>query len=199
MVDPATLAVSSIAGSAGGSGISAIGSIFSGQAQSQMYQYQSAIALANAQIAETNVGYALSTGEQQARQYGMKAAQTMGGIRAAQGANGIDVGSGSSVDVRNSQRLETSIDLNAIRTNAARVAYGYQTQEAQDITQSQLYSTAASTSKTAGLIGAAGSLVSGAGSVSDKWLQAQSSGALPGWGDSSGTVGGTGGGLGGLY
>lgn len=159
---------SSIAGSA----LNAFGAEQSGQAASQMYQYQSAVALMNQKIALQNRDYALSTGESQARQYGMSAAQRMGSIKAAQGASGIDIGSGSSVDVRSSQRLATNIDLNTIRTNAARTAYGYEVEATQDTAQSKLYGMASTDAAEAGHIKALGSLISGAGSVADKWLQA---------------------------
>lgn len=171
MVAPAALATISMGASAAGAGISAYGALQSGQAQSQMYQYQAGIAQLNKQIALQNADYAVATGETQARDYGMGAAQKFGAIRAAQGASGIDVGSGSTQDVQKGQKLATSIDLGTIRQNAARVAYGYETGAAQDEAQSRLYGMASKDAESAGRIKALGSLISGAASVSDKWLQ----------------------------
>lgn len=171
MADPVTLATVSMGASAAGGLTSAFGGYESGQAASQMYGYQSAVAQLNSKIALQNRDYALATGEQQAQSYGTGAAQRFGAIRAAQGASGVDVGSGSSLDVQAGQRRATAIDLNTIRTNAARVAYGYEVQSTQDKAQSQLYDMASSDAAKAGGIKALGSLISGAGSVSDKWLQ----------------------------
>ena len=170
-----------------GSLIGAGGSLFSGGAQSQMYGYQAGVANLNKQIALQNADYALGVGETQARNYGMQASQRMGSIRAGEGASNIDIGSGSKADVQTSQQLVSSIDMAQIRDNAARKAYGYETEAVQDTAQAQLDTMAASTSATAGGIKALGSLVSGAGSVADKWLQGQSVGLNSG---TSETLGG---------
>jgi hypothetical protein len=148
------------------------------KASSEQAAYQSAIAAANAKIAQQNADYALQSGEKQATIYGMAAGQKEAAIRVRQGASGIDVGSGSSVDVQKSQELVKDIDLGQIRQNAARVAYGFQTQGAEATAQSEMYSKASSSIMEAAPFNVAGSLLSGAGSVSSKWLQASQSGAF---------------------
>ena len=173
MADPATL---SMAASAGGSLISAFGANRAGQAQSQAYQYQAGVARLNQQIALQNRDYALGVGETEAKRYGMQATQRMGAIRAGIGASGIDIGSGSKAAVQDSQQLVTGIDLAQIRNNAARKAYGYSVEAQQDETQAGLYEMASSDAAEAGKIKALGSLVSGAGSVADKWYQGESKG-----------------------
>ncbi len=171
MADPVTLAGVSLAGSAGGGILGAFGAQQSGAAARQMYQYQSGIAMMNRQINLQNADWAIASGESQAVNAGMKARAIGGQIRAAQGASGIDVGSGSSEDVRAGQKLVSDIDVSNIRTNAARVAYGFQTKAATDEAQANLYQMAGTNAEEAGRIKALGSLVSGAASVSDKWLQ----------------------------
>ena len=161
-----------------GSLVSGVGSIFGGQAQGQMYGYQAGIANLNKQIALQNADYSRAVGEVQAQNYGRGAAQRMGSIRAGEGASGIDIGSGSKADVQTSQQLVSDIDLAQIRDNAARKAYGYETEAVQDTAQASLYSSAAKEAPIAGDIKALGSLVSGTASVADKWLQGTSTGTL---------------------
>ncbi len=205
MADPFTMAAIGIGASVGGTIFNTIGGWMGNQAQAQQAAYQSAIATANAKIAQQNADYALQSGEKQAQIYGMKAGQQAAAIRVRQGSSGIDVGSGSAVDVQKSQELVKDIDLNQIRTNAARVAYGYQTEGATATAQAQMYKSASENISAAGPFQAAGSILSGVGSVSSKWIQASQSGAfsgsgLGGSGDLNlGNPGGTGGSFGGLY
>lgn len=171
MTSPANLAMGSLAGNAAGGILGAFGKFAEGSATSDMYNYRAGVALANRQIALQNADYAIGAGEQSAMEYGLKAGQTKGAIRAAQGASGLDVGGQSATDVRTGQDLKTKFDESTIRNNAARVAYGYQVEASQDEAQSNLDKMAASKSKTAGIIGGMGSLISGATGVADKWLQ----------------------------
>lgn len=195
MADPFSIALA-----AGGAGISAFGAFSGGQAQSRQLQYQAAVAELNKKIALQNADYAQHTGDIQGRQYGMQAAQRAGAIRAGIGASGIDIGSGSKAAVQDSQRYVTELDTAQIRDNAARKAYGYAVEATQNEAQAGLLRSAASDAESAGMIKAVGSLVSGAGSVADKWYQGSSVGLFGGGsGSSSGNYGGTGGNLGGFY
>lgn len=171
MTSPSQIAGASLGGSVAGTGLNVLGALGTGAAQSGMYKYQAGIALANAQIAQQNRQYALQVGDQQQQQYGMKAAQRQGMIRAAQGASNIAVGSGSTADVVAGQKLTTKMDTQTIRDNAARVAYGYQVEGVMDTAQANLYDMAAENASQAGGLKALGSLISGSTSVADKWLQ----------------------------
>lgn len=168
--------------SAGGGLLSAVGSIFSGQSQKKQYDYQSAVARLNADIDRQNAEWELTRGEQEAGQYGMKAAQQFGAIRTAQGASNLDVNSGSALAVQGSQRKITAMDEATIRSNAAKTAYDYTVRAAADENQAKLYSAAGENARTAGYIGAASSIIGTAGSVSSKWLQAKTAGI---YGDSA--------------
>ncbi len=193
MADPFTLAVIGIGSTIASTGMNVIGGLMGNQAKAQELAYQSAIATANQKIAQQNADYALQSGEKQAQIYGMRAGQQAAAIRVRQGSSGIDVGSGSSVDVQKSQELVKDIDLNQIRTNAARVAYGYQTEGATAGAQAEMYAKASGNVSAAAPFAAAGSILSGVGSVSSKWIQASQSG-VPGFGgqslggDASGSV-----------
>jgi predicted membrane GTPase involved in stress response len=154
----------------------------SGQAQQQMYNYQAQVAQINATIDRQNAEYALNQGEQQAQQFGMKAAQQRGQIIADQGASNIAIGMGSAAEVVRSQNLLTRMDLTQIRSNAAKTAYDFSTKATMDLNQATLDTMAGANARTAGDINAASSILGTVGSVSSKWLQGKQMGM---WGTSS--------------
>lgn len=182
MADPATIGAVGIASSIGGSVLGAQGAEQKAKAQSQMYTYQAGIADLNRRIALGNRDYAIYSGGEEAKRFGMKSAQVAGSIKAKQGASGVDVGGGSSVAVQQSQKQVSDLDTATIRNNAARKAYGFQVEAESDKMQTEAYTSAASNSLEAGNIAAAGSLISGASSVSDKWLAGNKQGL---WGSTS--------------
>ncbi len=148
----------------------------------QMYNYQAQVAKINSQIDLQNRDYALAQGEIQARNFGMKAAQQQGEIRAVQGASNIDVNSGSAARVQASQRTITGIDLGQIRTNAAKTAYDFDVKSTMDLNQSTLDTMAGVNAKQAGDIQAMASIIGGVTSVSTKWMQGSQMGMFPGIG-----------------
>ncbi len=176
MASPGILGGLGIAASIGGSLLSASGEKQKAAATSQMYTYQAGIADLNKRIALGNRDYAIYSGGEEAKRFGMKSAQVAGSIKAKQSASGVDVASGSSVDVQQSQKQVSDLDMATIRNNAARKAYGYQLEADTAEMQTQMYTAASSNSLAAGNIAALGSLISGASSVSSKWLQGNSQG-----------------------
>jgi hypothetical protein len=180
MASPTAIGSVGIGATVAGSAISAYGAEEQGKAQSSMYGYQAQVAQINSNIALQNADYARMQGEQQSVIEGRKGAQQLGGIRAAQGASGLDVNSGSPADVQASQKSTTALDLNQIRSNAAKTAYDFDVQSTEDINQAGLYTAASKNAETAGDISALSSSVGGAGSVSSKWLAGQQQGL---WGN----------------
>lgn len=173
-----------------GIGANVLGSIFSGigaeragQAQQMTDQFMAQQALYNSQVAKRNAAYASEAGELQAGKYGLGAAARMGQIKASQASSGLDVNSGSALQVQKSQQLVTGIDLDQIRSNAAKTAYNYNVEAVQDKNQAQLYTMAGSNAAAAGQLGMETSLISGAGSVASKWLAASKGGMFNGFGD----------------
>lgn len=160
-----------IAAGAAGTVLSAVGAAQSGAAQAQMYQYQAGIAQYRSAIDLQNRDYTLAAGETEAAQYGLKARNVAGKILATQGASGIDVGSGSSVAVRQGQQLVTDLDMATIRNNTARKAYGYEVEATTDTAQAQLYSASAENVSKATPLNVASTLLTGSSSVASKWLQ----------------------------
>lgn len=151
-----------------GGTFSAIGAARSADAQAKMYRYQ-------ADVARINQEWAAQQGGANAMQYGSKARQQEGAIKAAQGASGIDVNSGSAVGVQEGQRKTIEADNLTIRSNAARTAYGYGQ-------QAEMYDTAAANVKASKGLTVASSILGTATSVASKWLQGNQMGM---WGKSS--------------
>jgi hypothetical protein len=178
--------------------------------RANMSDYQAGIAMMNKKLAMQQADYARTVGEVSAEQAGMKARQEMGATKAAQAASGINIDSGSPVDVRTSMTQIAQYDQSVIRANAAKVAWGYEIEATQAEAQGSLYTmqagiermqaTAATEAgktirstipllqeakgmtETAGNIGVMSSLINAAGSVSSKWMDASSKGLLPSFG-----------------
>lgn len=156
--------------------LSAFGNSKQGEAQESMYNYRAQVARINADIDRQNAAWSRDKGEMEATQYGMKAAQQRGAIRATQAASGLDVNSGSAREVQQSQEKIKTMDLATIRSNAAKVAYDYDTKAVMDENQAGLDVMAGNYAKQAGDIKALGSLIGTVSTVSSKWQQGNSIG-----------------------
>lgn len=131
-----------------------------GQAEKQIADYRAA-------IAEQNRIYETRLGERQAGELGLRQAQQKGAIAAAQGASGIDVASGSSAAVRESQYGIAKIEQQDVRDAAARRAYN-------ERVSSQLYTAAGVQAEWAGKTKAMGTYLGTAANVAGKWYAASS-------------------------
>jgi|SRR5580765_627323 len=156
--------------------------IMGGFSEASQANAQSQIARNNAQIAGQNAAYAGQVGEIKAESQGLKTRGEVGQIKANQAASGVDVNSGSAVDVRRSASQIGMQDAMTIKSNAARQAYGYQLEQQQNTTQSKLYRSQAKAAPWKGLISGAGSLLSGATSYSREFGFGGSSGGSASWG-----------------
>ena len=184
----AQIGAAGLGATTGGSLLSAGGNIASGFNNSAMFGYQSALAQLKAQVAAQNAEFSIQTGEQQALKTGLAQGQRQGMIRAAQGASGLDVNSGSNKQVQDSQKMLDRMDLAQIRSNAARTAYGYQIEGTMDTAESGLYKTAAANAQTTGFLTAGSSILGGASAVSSEWLQASRVGMFNNTGLSGGSA-----------
>lgn len=149
------------------------GTVFSAAGSIENGFYQGQVAKNNATIAGQNAQYAEQAGTEQATNAAMKGAAQGAAIKNAQAANGIDVNSGSAVDVQESQRETSQLDAETVLNNANLEAYGYTTQAINDEAQSKQ-------DEIGGVIGGAGDILSGASSIGLKW------GSIPAGGGVSG-------------
>jgi hypothetical protein len=179
-------------GSLASSGIGAIGAMQQGQAQAAAANYQAQVARNSQQVAEQNARYAIQAGQSRAQTEDIRTGAVVGQQAAAQAASGIDITTGSPVDVRESTRQMGRLSSLNIMQNANLQAYGYRTQATGFGAQAGLDTAQAGFAKQAGFIGAGTSLLGGASSFADKWLSYQLK-------TGSGGAGSIGSGTGGLY
>lgn len=128
---PATLAIA-------GAAATATGDIIGGFAQQKALSYQSQVAANNATIAGQKAQYATEAGSAEAEAQGLKGAQQQGRLRTSIAANNLDVNSGSAADVQVSQREANQLSTENVTHQSALAAYGYQTQETNDLAQAKL-------------------------------------------------------------
>jgi hypothetical protein len=172
-----TLAAASLATSVIGTGMGIIGQSQAAQAQAAqaagMAQYQASVARMNQALMEQNAQRAEQQGEADAERQDLKTAQLMGSQRAALAAQGGDVNAGSDLDILGDTARAGKLDELAIRSNAARQAYGFRVQGAGLGSQAGLYSAQAGNaySPLSTLPFSIGSsLLGSASSLGDKWL-----------------------------
>jgi hypothetical protein len=147
-------------------------------AQSAAANYQAQVSLNNATIAQQNAQLAAQTGEAKAEATSLQNREQIGRIAAAQAAGGIDVDSGSAVDVRSTQREMGRLSQLTDVSNAALQQYGYRSQGTSYQAQAGLETAQAASAARAGPIAAAGSLLGGAGSALSRfsWMQTNAGG-----------------------
>lgn len=155
--------------SAAGAAVSAFGAVEQGQAASSAANYQAQVARNNQVIADQNAQVALQQGQQQNAAKQQQTAQTISDQRAITAASGIDPNRGSSVRIQGDTAALGELDSQTILNNAARTAYGYQTQGMNFADQASLLSAQSSSAAGAGELGAFSSIIGGASSVASKW------------------------------
>lgn len=176
-MDPiSAMTVASMGTTLAGAGVGSVGALMGGQAQQSMYNYRANLARINADIARQNANFEYQKGEVEAQQKGMAVAQEVGKTKVIQAASGIDVNRGTTVDVRASEEKAGLQDQAMLRSNAARKAFGFNVQAMGDDAQAALDVQAGKNAVTASEFQAGATLLSGAGSVADKWVSASQKG-----------------------
>lgn len=166
------MAISTAIAGVAGAVISGAGAIQAGQAQQKAATYQAQVAKNNSLIAEQNAQHAEEAGLAQAQASSLKARATSGRIRAAQAASGIDVNTGSAVDVQESAAEQGHQDTETVMSNAELQAYGYRSQGTGFNAQAGLDEQVARQAPIGAAFSATGGLLSSASSVGSKWAQA---------------------------
>lgn len=122
MCELATIAtIASIAGT----GMQAFGAYQTAQAQQASSRYQARVAENNAKIGEWQAQDALRRGEQAETDQRRKAAQIKGAQTASMAARGIDISTGSALNILSDTDYLGEIDALTIRDNAKREAWGH--------------------------------------------------------------------------
>jgi hypothetical protein len=143
-----------------GAGIGAAGQVMNGIAQGNAASYQAKVAQNNAIIEKQNAAYAASAGAAQTEQSGLAERGRQAKLRAGIAANGLDVNTGTPADLQTSSRELGLLDTQTVSNNAAKQAYGYEAKSTGYSAQAQLDEAQAGFAPIAGVIGAAGTLLS---------------------------------------
>jgi hypothetical protein len=117
---------------------SAGGALYSGIATSQAASYRATVARNNAAMANANATRAIAAGQQQAQDKSLQNAAALGALTTGLAANGVDVNSGSALDLQASQRAKGQLDASTTLHNSQVQAYGYRTNAVSDEAESQL-------------------------------------------------------------
>ncbi len=123
---------------AAGVGMSVVSAYQQSEAAKQQGEFQKEQADMNSRLAEMNAEDAVRRGEKAVQQHAQKVKQVVGSQRASMAAQGLDINSGSAMDLQN-QALEFGAeDQMTIRNNAWREAWGYKVEAKQSAAQGRL-------------------------------------------------------------
>ena len=165
-----TIAAISIASGAASGVLGAFGADKKADAEQKMYAYKAQVAKNNAIIAERNADAARESGAVKGQISDLRTKSLIANQLVAQAASGLDVNSGTNVNVRESTHDVGRLDTLTIIANAGKEAVGYLAQASGFEAEAQLDTMAGNNARTAGDINIASSLLGGATSVSDKYL-----------------------------
>lgn len=152
-----------------GAAMSAYGAYRQGQAQQEQADYQSAVMDRNAKVAAMQAEDRQRTGQIEEKQMRLKNEQMIGQAKSDLSNSGVQVGTGSSLDVVSDAAAWGEWDVQQHRWNVAKDIWGINNQAANYSAQSGLYKMSGANAAEAGMWGAGTSLISGAGTVADKW------------------------------
>lgn len=171
-------------------GAQAVPGILSGVGGLTQGNYMAAVAQNNAALSRLNAQSAVEAGQYNASVAKMRGSEVAAQAEAAQGANNIDVNVGSAVASREATQRMSAIDAAMIQYNAARQAYGFDTQANTESTQASLDKMAGANALLTGLAKAGGAAATGAAAfptsvmtsgkaISSKWAAYPQDGAAP--------------------
>ena len=143
--------------------IGAAGTLMQGMAANSAAKAQAAAANQNARIAEAQAHDAIERGGQEELRLRRQMAQLQGTQRSALAASGMDIDSGSALDVQDASMREGEQDAVAIRFNAAREGWGHQVQAANYRNEASAARAAGRNALFGSIVGAGTSLLSAAG------------------------------------
>ena len=103
---------------------------YSAYAQNQAGKQQRKIANRNADLLDASAADAVERGEEEARVLRRKTKSLRGQQRAALAGSGIDVGSGTALELQEETTTLGALDASQLRKNALREAWGIRTQAA---------------------------------------------------------------------
>jgi hypothetical protein len=119
------------------------GSYLQADALKKKAQVDRQIAEANRQFAEYQAEDAIERGKETERNFRLGVKKAIGGTRVNLAAQGIDIASGSALEIQEDMAALAEVDAITIKNNARREAFGYKTQALNIQAQSNInYNTA---------------------------------------------------------
>lgn len=146
MCEPTTITTILAVGGIVGGGIRAAGTIIEGQERGEALELSAA-------LSDMAAADALQRGAQQEQRLRMATGRALGQGRVAAAVSGLEGDVGTPADIMADVRLIGEMDAETIRNNAARAAWGYRVESAQQ-------RRAAGAARASGIIGGAGQLLS---------------------------------------
>lgn len=159
----------SIGLAAASAGMSALGSMQAGNAANDHARYQSQIAKNNATIAEQEAQDIEARGAIDIARTQRQAATFKSSQRAAAAASGVLVDTGDAALALEDTAALSAYDIAVGRTNIQRAARNARLQKQDFLNQSTLLKAQGRAAQSASRMQGAGDLLSGAGTVADKW------------------------------
>ena len=163
------LAIAGVAASVVGTGVSVAGSLQNAAAQKRAADYQAQVAENNALVAGQNARAVQQQAEAKAQAEQRAGSIRLGAQRAAMGAAGVDLDSGSALDVQGSTAANTALSVDTARYQGDLAAFGYRTQGSNFGAEAGLDTMRGQAAESAGFSSATASFLSGASQVSSKW------------------------------
>lgn len=164
MCEPATITAIGIAATVASTGLAVYSGYQQQQAQNQANNYNRQIEQRNAQVAEMQAADAEARGRVAENEHRLMVTNLIAKNRASAAGSGLLVDDGTFEDVNEDAAGFGELDALAIRSNAAKEAWGYRNQKANSEAQANLFSMRNSNP----LIPAAGSLLSGVSATADQ-------------------------------
>lgn len=153
MCEPFTLAVAT--------GFAVAGSVVGGAAAYRQARFQQSAAQRHADVMGMAAGDARLRGDAEAQRVAARGSQVIGAQKAAAGASGVDIASGSPAQLINASSGKVELDVKTAQNNAAREAWGYETEQTNAQLQASQAGSAADYALVGGALGAAGSALGG--------------------------------------
>ncbi len=161
------------AASIGSSLIGGLGALSQSRSAAAAAGYNAKVAQQNAQIATQNAQFTGAEGEQNVAAAGAQTKAKVAATLANEAASGVDVNSGSAVNVRESEAKLGMLNALNVRSSAARQAYGFQTQSVSDNAQAELLRKQKVSDEVGGYLDAGATVLGGVGKASQysTWLR----------------------------
>lgn len=164
MCEPVTLAVI-------GLGLTAVGGYQQYQAQRANADYQEQVGERNAEIGRRQAAQERDIGNIDEERHLRKVRQMLGAQRAQQAANGLDINTGSALDLQAETAGFGAADASTIRSNALRRAWGLDVGAVNDLNAGRAEAAASRNAAT-------GTLITTGASMVNQFSQARSTGAF---------------------